>query len=155
MKHSKMNSLAKRLVVRLSGWPLPPQTTPVRNAALDLAEHWKDGVPSSSGTETASLSVSRLALGPARHPSLRVAASPSDHPSQECCCGSGTTLEGRGPIFFRYRNCLAFGLTAGSGSTLTPEEGVGGGLSHLFECCTEEDLERGGGAADRSLFGRE
>ncbi|KAF4109109.1 hypothetical protein G5714_010182 [Onychostoma macrolepis] len=64
VKHSKMNSLAKQLVVCLSGWLLPPQTIPVRNAAVDLAQHQKDGVPSSLGTGTASLSVSWLAPGP-------------------------------------------------------------------------------------------
>ncbi|RXN28282.1 microphthalmia-associated transcription factor [Labeo rohita] len=87
----------------------------------------------------------------ARHASVRAATSPSDHPSQECCCGSGTTLEGWGPIFFWYRKCLTFGLMAGSGSTLAPKGGVGGSLPYLFERCKKEDLEHGGGAGNGSF----
>ncbi|RXN17883.1 hypothetical protein ROHU_007978 [Labeo rohita] len=64
VKRSKTNSLAKRLVVRLSGRPLPPQTTAVRNAAVDLVPHWKGVVPSSLGSGTALLLASRLAPGP-------------------------------------------------------------------------------------------
>ncbi len=56
MKHSKTNSLTNWLVVRLSGQPLPHQTTPVRNAAVDLAPYSKDEVPSSSGTRIHAIS---------------------------------------------------------------------------------------------------
>lgn len=80
---------------------------------------------------------------------------PLKPPCQECYCLSGTTHKGLGPIFSMYRNCLTFGLTAGSRSTLALfVEKLGGGFLRHFEHCKEEDLQCSDGAVGRSLFVR-